>query len=280
MRPPARQLPRRARPDRRGRSPAPTGGPPPSAPRRVPPARSGACSPALASITDGTGSSRAKYDVVSRVGVASTPTRLRRPRARRHDDGVHMQSAQRDRLALVLDRLDPRALAQTAPRQLSPRRAAPAARDRRSTIPPSGWKSPVSPLRAGSGSAARSRPASSTSNGTPHAASASRFASPVAEVECSGLVEQRTPEPSLELLPERICLLREPNPAFLGIGEPDDSRAAVTRAVAVSDFELLADHDVVSRLSEGPCRCEAHHSGADDCDLGVGARLHDLSVPS
>ena len=102
---------------------------------------------------------------------------------------------------------------------------------------------------------------------------------PVAEVECPGLVEQRTPERGLELLPERICLLRKPNPAFVGIGEPDDSRAAVTRALSVSDLELLVDHDVVSRLSERRCGCETHYSGADDGDLGVGARLHDLSVP-
>ena len=44
------------------------------------------------------------------------------------------------------------------------------------------------------------------------------------------------------------------------------------------DLELLADHDVSSCLSEHPRGGEAHHSGADDGDLGVGTRLHDRSV--
>ena len=146
------------------------------------------------------------------------------------------------------------------------------------TIPPSGWKSPVSPFSSWIGKRRPVSARSSTSNGTPHAASASRCRLPVSEIDRAGLVEQRAPPAGLELPPERICLLRQPHPAFLGIREANDARAAVTRAVAVSDLELLADHHAPSRPGERPCRGEAHHSGADDGDLGVGTRLHDRSV--
>ena len=37
----------------------------------------------------------------------------------------------------------------------------------------------------------------------------------------------------------------------------------------MADLELLADDDVAPRLRERPCGGEAHHSGADDHDLGV-----------
>ena len=82
----------------------------------------------------------------------------RRPRTGRHNDGLRTQSVERDRLALVLDRLDPRSLAQVRARSGRCSRAAPAARGRRTRSRRRAGRARSRRFPAGSGSVARSRP--------------------------------------------------------------------------------------------------------------------------
>ncbi len=201
----------------------------------------------------------------------------RRPRTGRHDDGVRTQSVERDRLALVLDRLDPRSLAQI--------RACSGRCTEQCLQRQVGVHDPAVGLEEhGLAVFQPEREAALGLGPVQHlerrAARGQRIpvCLPVTKIDRAGLVEQRASPAGLELLPERIRLLRQPHPAFLGIGEANDARPAVTRAVDVSDLELLADHHAPSRPGERPGRGEAHHPGAHDCDLGVGTRLHGRNV--
>ncbi len=84
-------------------------------------------------------------------------------------------------------------------------------------------------------------------------------------------LDQRLASLGLELAPERDSLLREPHPAGVGIGEPEDPRAPVARASGVADPKLLHEGDGPAGPGELARRREPHHAGADDDDLDVQA---------
>ena len=92
---------------------------------------------------------------------------------------------------------------------------------------------------------------------------------PVAEIERSVPLDQRLARLGLELVPERDGLLREPHPAGVGIGEPEDPGAPVARASVVADPKLLHEGDGPAGPRERPRRGEPHHAGSDDDDLDV-----------
>ena len=56
----------------------------------------------------------------------------------------------------------------------------------------------------------------------------------------------------------------------LGIGEPEDPRAAVARPVGVADREPLHEHDLGAGAGQPPRRGRAHDPRADDGDVHVG----------
>src|SRR5207249_8139293 len=69
-----------------------------------------------------------------------------------------------------------------------------------------------------------------------------------------------------ELAPELERLLSKPHVLGLRVGQPEDPRAAVTRAVRVPDRELLVDDDVVPATPQRPPGGETHHPSAEHRD--------------
>jgi hypothetical protein len=67
--------------------------------------------------------------------------------------------------------------------------------------------------------------------------------------------------------PARERLLRKQHPLRLGISEPENARAAVTRSSRVLGLELLVHHDVATRASQRVRRGKTHYPGADDGDV-------------
>ncbi len=94
---------------------------------------------------------------------------------------------------------------------------------------------------------------------------------PATEVERAVQLEELLAGLRLELPPERVGLLREPDPLDGGIRQPDDPRATVARAALVTELELLQHEHVSSGSGESAGGREPHDARADDDDLGVDA---------
>src|SRR5262249_8064338 len=71
-----------------------------------------------------------------------------------------------------------------------------------------------------------------------------------------------------QLSPAGERLLREPHPLRLGVGEAENTRAAVTGSASMSALELLVYDDLVPGTRERAGSCETHYSSSDDGDLG------------
>src|SRR5207302_11509621 len=86
------------------------------------------------------------------------------------------------------------------------------------------------------------------------------------ELEQTIELEQRLARLALERAPRRERLAREPHPVRLGIGEPEDPRAAVARAAPVVELELLEDAHVVAVARKRPRSGGPRDSRSDDGD--------------
>ena len=108
----------------------------------------------------------------------------RRPGAGRDDRDARAHAAGDDAVAVLVAPSRRAACSRTSARRPPrPRRGSACSARSAKTMPPSAWKRPLSPGSTRIGKRRSISAASSTSNGTPHAASASRFGLPVAEVE-------------------------------------------------------------------------------------------------
>src|SRR5205823_8075356 len=71
------------------------------------------------------------------------------------------------------------------------------------------------------------------------------------DLEQAVQLEQRLAGLGLELAPETERLLGEADVLLLGVGQPEDARATVTRAAVVADAVLLVDDDFVPAPRQG-----------------------------
>ena len=213
----------------------------------------------VVSITEGTGSSRSKYETVSAVGVASTPA----------SSGAQAPAV-----------VDGDARAQTAAATPSPSSSIGATRRRSRTSTPaasaaSAVRADDPPVRLEEAVVAGIDPdpepvldLTGVEHGERRPAGGERVAvrPPVAEVDAvQG--EQRTAAVGLELAPEREALLRESHPARVRVGEAHDPGGTVAGAARMAELELLADDDVAPRPLQLPGRGEPHHTCAHDDHL-------------
>ena len=87
------------------------------------------------------------------------------------------------------------------------------------------------------------------------------------DLEQAVQLEQRLAALGLELTPEPERLLGQAHVLLFGVRQPEDARAAVTRAAVVADPVLLVDDDFVPAPRQGAASSKAHHPRSDDGDL-------------
>ena len=208
--------------------------------------------------------SPAKYATVSRVGLASSVS----PGSRRAAAGVQPPAVTTTR--------SPGTSSSDSTRVRS-RISAPAARapSANAATAASASEMPASLVKISESASSYAKPKRSracagvsSSNGTPAAARAPGAQLRVGlDVDEPAELEQRPPRLALELAPELVRPLREPDPVLLGVREPEDARRAVARAARVPELELLVDRHLVAALGDRARAGEPHHAGADDRDL-------------
>ena len=212
----------------------------------------------------------AKYDTVSRVAVASTPksrsaqapavattTAPARTPATATGFGGPSRQTRRERAPEFCARVDRRG-EQGFERQIGIDDAAVLLEEPRRTGLDPQWKTALD-LRA-----AEHLEADTTGG------EATRFGSQSPRSRVPEL-EQRPAEFGLQLPPQRIRLLRESHPARVGVGQPDDARAAVARPEVVAELELLEDHDVAPHRASARADASPITPAPDHGDLDVRA---------